>query len=99
MTNDGSGFIFLASFMKRSGPRSAKLESELVRLNELVRQRRQQLARLEDCPNHKCECRHVWREVVENKLAIQVSKVGKHVRKVGGTAKTKANSRPRHTAR
>lgn len=85
--------------MKRAQPRTAKLEAELHRLNELVRQRRQQLARLEDCPNHECECRHVWREVVDSKVATQVGKLGKHLRKGGASAKAKASSKPRRTAR
>jgi hypothetical protein len=84
--------------MKRARPRRAKLEAELLRLNELVRQRRQQLARLENCPDHDCECRRVWREVVESKLASQVSKVGKHVRQSSATAKAKANSKRRRNA-
>ena len=52
-----------------------ELEEELVRLNTLVRARRQQLARLQKCPNKDCECRVVWREVVEKNLAKQVGKV------------------------
>ena len=67
--------------MKRSSLRTVvELESELLRLTELVRARRQQLARLEKCPNKDCECRKVWREVVERKLASQVGKIGKGVR-------------------
>lgn len=84
--------------MKRGKPQAAKLEAELVRLNELVRQRRQQLARLEQCPHHDCECRHVWREVVENKLATQVSKVRKHVRQ-GASKPSTESKRTAKTAR
>ncbi len=57
-----------------------ELESELLRLNDLVRARRKQLARLEDCPNKGCECRRVWREVVEKDLAKQVGKIRRGVR-------------------
>ncbi len=58
-----------------------ELEAELVRLNTLVRQRRQQLIRLEKCPQKDCECRRVWREVVEKDLASQVGKIRRHVRR------------------
>ncbi len=64
---------------KRHGQR-LELESELLRLNELVRARRKQLARLESCPNKSCECRRVWREVVEKDLAKQVGKIRRGVR-------------------
>jgi hypothetical protein len=67
--------------MKRTENGAAELEAELLRLNSLVRQRRQQLARLEHCPHKDCECRQVWREVVEKKLASQVGKVRKQVRR------------------
>jgi hypothetical protein len=76
--------------MKRARPKMAKLEAELVRLNTLVRERRLQLARLEECPNHDCECRHVWREVVETKLAAQVGKVREHVRNPSARTKKKS---------
>jgi len=66
--------------MIKSRQRAAlELEAELLRLNTLVRQRRQQLARLEKCPNKDCECRRVWREVVEKDLARQVGKIRRHV--------------------
>jgi len=65
--------------MKSKGREAADLEAELLRLNTLVRQRRAQLARLEACPNKSCECRKVWREVVEQKLAFQVGKIRKNV--------------------
>ncbi len=68
--------------MIKSRQREAlELEAELLRLNTLVRQRRQQLARLEKCPNKDCECRRVWREVVEKDLARQVGKIRRHVRR------------------
>jgi hypothetical protein len=59
---------------------AVELEAELIRLNALVRARREQLARLEHCPHKDCECRQVWREVVEKKLATQVRKIRKQVR-------------------
>ena len=66
--------------MKRTQRQAAELESELLRLNTLVRERRKQLARLESCPKKDCECRRVWREVVEKNLSRQVGKVRKHVK-------------------
>jgi hypothetical protein len=67
--------------MKSKQREGLELEAELVRLNTLVRQRRQQLARLEKCPNKDCECRRIWREVVEKDLARQVGKIRRHVRR------------------
>lgn len=61
--------------MKRKPPQVIELESELLRLTELVRARRKQLNRLEKCPNKDCECRKVWREVTEDNLSKQVKKV------------------------
>lgn len=66
--------------MKPKKRQALELEAELHRLNALVRQRRQQLARLEKCPNKDCECRQVWREVVETNLARQVGKIRRQVR-------------------
>jgi hypothetical protein len=66
--------------MKSSDRDPLELESELIRLNTLIRARRKQLALLERCPYTECECRTVWREVTEKKLAGQVGKVRKHVR-------------------
>jgi hypothetical protein len=66
--------------MKSKRQEALELEGELLRLNDLVRARRAQLARLERCPNKDCECRAVWRETVENNLARQVGKVRNHVR-------------------
>ncbi len=57
-----------------------ELEAELIRLNTLVRARRKQLARLEQCPNKACECRMVWREVVEKNLASQMGKIRRQVK-------------------
>ncbi len=66
--------------MKTSKRRETiELEAELLRLNELVRARRKQLARLETCPNKECECRVVWREHVEKTLAGQVGKIRRRV--------------------
>jgi hypothetical protein len=76
--------------MKSKQQAALELESELFRLNALVRQRRKQLARLEQCPNKDCECRAVWREVVEKNLAGQVSKVRQQVRgRPAGNSKSK----------
>jgi hypothetical protein len=66
--------------MKTDNLNATELEAELVRLNALVRERREQLARLEDCPNQTCPCRVVWRDVVEKNLATQVRKVRRNVR-------------------
>lgn len=57
-----------------------ELEAELLRLNALMRQRRQQLARLKKCPHQDCECRAVWREVMEENLTRQVGKIRRQVR-------------------
>lgn len=66
--------------MKSKRDEALALEAELMRLTTLVRQRRAQLARLAKCPNKDCECRQVWREVVEQNLARQVGKIRRHVR-------------------
>jgi hypothetical protein len=74
-----------------------ELEAELLRLNTLVRERRKQLARLATCPNKSCECRAVWSEVVEKKLAGQMGKIRSQVRNHTGTpskAKAKTKARP-----
>lgn len=81
--------------MKNKQTDAAALESELLRLNELVRQRRKQLAFLEKCPNKHCECRVVWREVVEKNLAGQVGKVRCQVRGAARKAKAKPAKTPR----
>ncbi|HWI57492.1 MAG TPA: hypothetical protein VNZ22_09710 [Bacillota bacterium] len=65
--------------MKSKARTAADLEAELVRLNTLVRARRQQLARLEKCPNKTCECRVVWSEQVEKNLARQMGKIRRQV--------------------
>lgn len=59
---------------------ATELEAELVRLSLLVRERREQLARLDKCPNRDCPCRFVWREHVEKNLAGQVGEVRRRVR-------------------
>ena len=66
--------------MRNKRQETIELETELFRLNALVRQRRQQLARLEKCPNKDCECRVVWHEVVDKNLTGQVRKIRKQVR-------------------
>jgi hypothetical protein len=78
--------------MKSKQRDAIELEAELVRLNTLVRERRKQLARLAACPNKTCECRLVWREVVEKKLAGQVGKIRRQVAGNGNHAPT---SKPR----
>ena len=45
--------------MKDTKREAMELESELFRLNALVRNRRAQLDRLEKCPNKDCQCRLV----------------------------------------
>ncbi len=66
--------------MKSKRNEAQALETELMRLNTLVRQRRAQLARLEQCPNKDCECRRIWSDTVEETLAQQVGKIRRHVR-------------------
>jgi len=66
--------------MKSKAREALQLESELLRLAALVRQRRAQLDRLKDCPNPACPCRVVWRDHVEEGLASQVRKIRKQVR-------------------
>jgi hypothetical protein len=76
--------------MKRKPSEALALEAELLRLNELVRDRREQLARLQDCPNKTCECRRVWSKEVGKNLATQVRKIR---RELGPqSAKTSNNS-------
>jgi hypothetical protein len=75
--------------MNSKRQQALELEAELLRLNALVRQRRAQLERLEKCPNHDCECRRVWREVVEGDLAAQVGKIRQQVKPAPRTAKSK----------
>jgi len=80
--------------MKSSESGPAELESELIRLNSLIRARRKQLALLERCPHTECECRALWTEVTEKKLAGQMGKVRKHVRSShnGSSGKPKKGS-------
>ena len=75
--------------MKSKAREVLQLESDLLRLTALVRQRRAQLARLKNCPNPACPCRVVWRDHVEQGLASQVRKIRKQVR---GTPPKSANS-------
>ncbi len=58
----------------------AELEAELIRLTTLVRARRKQLARLQTCPHKDCECRLVWRDVVEKTLAQQMGRIRHQVK-------------------
>jgi hypothetical protein len=74
--------------MRNKRQETIELEAELFRLNALVRKRRQQLARLEKCPNKDCECRAVWHEVVNKNLAGQMTKIRRQVRD-GATDKSK----------
>ncbi len=67
-----------------------KLEAELVRLNSLVRARRQTLARLQTCPHTTCECRLLWRNHTEKTLARQVGKVRQVV--INGAARPVAKA-------
>jgi hypothetical protein len=66
--------------MKRKTAAVLEIEAELLRLNSLVRRRRAQLERLKVCPNKDCECRAVWREVIEKDLAQQVGKIRRSVK-------------------
>jgi hypothetical protein len=66
--------------MKSKRIAALELEAELVRLNALVRARRKQLAFLAKCPNKDCECRAVWRDVVEKNLAGQMGRIRRQVR-------------------
>jgi hypothetical protein len=66
--------------MKTNRQQAVEIEAELVRLTELVRERRQQLTRLECCPNKNCACRIVWREHVEKTLADQVGRIRRKVK-------------------
>ena len=65
--------------MKRKEHEKLKLEAELLRLNALVRERREQLARNEDCPNKACLCRAVWQEQVEKTLNGQMRKIRRQI--------------------
>jgi hypothetical protein len=79
--------------MKSKKRSAVELEAELVRLNELVRARRKQLTRLDDCPNKDCECRAVWHEVVAKNLKNQVGKVRAGVRGKGSPKASPARKR------
>jgi hypothetical protein len=76
--------------MKRQQHDKLELEAELLKLNALVRERRKQLARIEDCPNKTCHCRAVWREQVEKTLSGQVRKIR---RQIGGKPNKAAKSK------
>ncbi len=89
--------------MKSNERKVLGLESELIRLSNLVRERRSQLARLRDCPNPLCPCRAVWRDQVEKKLSGQMHKVSKTVRQTptprGRVAASKGNGTARAKAK
>ena len=82
--------------MKSKQPDATELEAELLRLNALVRERRNHLARLKNCPNPHCPCRVVWRETVEKKLAGQVGKIRRNVRSRPGKP-VQAKQRPQRS--
>jgi hypothetical protein len=65
--------------MKSKKQEVLALEAELLRLNDMVRARRAQLSKLETCPHKDCQCRAVWKEVVEKDLASQMGKIGRQV--------------------
>ncbi|MRR52713.1 MAG: hypothetical protein EG825_17720, partial [Rhodocyclaceae bacterium] len=81
--------------MKTKQQQAAELADELLRLNALVRARRAQLARLEKCPYKDCECRRVWRDVVEKDLAGQMGKISRSISngKANGIKGRKTRSR------
>lgn len=60
-------------------PDATELEAELARLNALVRERRKQLADLENCPDQQCPCRVVWQGAVEKNLSSQLGKIRRKV--------------------
>ncbi len=66
--------------MKSKQRKVVELAAELERLNELVRQRRRQLAFLERCPHKTCECRQVWRDMMEKNLAAQVGTIRRNLK-------------------
>ena len=65
--------------MKRKQDEKLKLEAELLKLNALVRERREQLDSIRDCPNHACRCRAVWKEHVEKTLSGQMRKIRQQI--------------------
>jgi hypothetical protein len=74
---------------------ATELEAQLEHLTALVRERRQQLARLEKCPNKDCPCRRVWRDHVEKNLAGQVGEIRRQVRsKPARSAKAPRSTKP-----
>ena len=77
-------------------PEALELESELMRLNTLVRERREQIAKMEECPNPDCPCRVVWKDKVEKGLASQMRKIGK---KVNGPCGCQTAKAPKKKAR
>jgi hypothetical protein len=73
--------------MKSKHREVIELETELMRLNALVRARRQTLAKLaQTCPNNGCECRAFWKEETEKSLAKQVGKIRRTVATRNGAA-------------
>lgn len=67
--------------MKKNSKKQEKLEleAELMRLNELVRERRSDLDRIQECPNETCKCRALWKDHVDKTLASQVRKIRKQI--------------------
>ena len=82
--------------MKSKQSQVIELEAELLRLNDMVRARRRQLANLEKCPHADCECRSVWQSVTEQNLAGQMKVIGKTVQRATPT-KAKAVKRTRRS--
>jgi hypothetical protein len=80
--------------MKSKEREAVDLAAELMRLNSMVRARRKQLARLDKCPNKDCECRVVWRDVVEKNLAGQVGKIRKQVKPPAKKKTAKSGAKP-----
>ena len=65
--------------MKSKTPATLELETELAKLTNLVRERRQQLERLADCPNPACPCRMVWKDHVEKNLTGQIRRIRRQI--------------------
>jgi len=99
VTTDRLWYLIAIDGMNSKKQSASDLESELLRLNTLVRQRRAQLARLETCPHKDCECRALWNRTVEKHLATQVRKIRKGVSSTNGTQVRKNSTRKTTRAR